>query len=244
MAPQSGAKQATSTVASVAPATVSCEFVESSGVLFDPSKQHGLWKIGRKWYDLSPFLDRHPGGRQILELSRDRFEDSTFAFESFHMDQPAVRKMLLKYAVAAPTAAADPAVGPLLSPLDGFYGVLRAQVNTHLAENGGKGPTFTSVALYHITLVVWLALHALVLVTGCQTWPYTGPLVLALHIVASGILGGYGHNWVHQPQYRSWATLSLDLVGFSSENWYVPPFFSLVCPSIYALLLAYSTSPY
>jgi hypothetical protein len=29
----------------------------------------------------------------------------------------------------------------------------------------------------------------------------------------------YGHNWIHQPKYRFWAVLGLDLPGLSSENW-------------------------
>lgn len=28
------------------------------------------------------------------------------------------------------------------------------------------------------------------------------------------------HNWVHQPKYKWMAYLSLDLVGFSSDQWY------------------------
>merc|ERR1712216_982757 len=47
-----------------------------------------------------------------------------------------------------------------------------------------------------------------------------GSLVLFTHVIASGILGGFGHNWVHQVKYRTWAMLSLDLIGFSSENWF------------------------
>jgi cytochrome b involved in lipid metabolism len=27
-----------------------------------------LWRIGNKLYDLTPFLDSHPGGRKVLEL--------------------------------------------------------------------------------------------------------------------------------------------------------------------------------
>jgi len=33
-----------------------------------------------------------------------------------------------------------------------------------------------------------------------------------------GIVGGFGHNWVHQPKYRKYA-YCLDLIGFSSEGW-------------------------
>ena len=43
-------------------------------------------RINNKYYDLTPFLDKHPGGRQILEMCRDRFEDSTYPFEAHHLD--------------------------------------------------------------------------------------------------------------------------------------------------------------
>jgi len=33
-------------------------------------------------------------------------------------------------------------------------------------------------------------------------------------------LGAFGHNWVHQPKYKLWAVLSLDTIGFSSEQWF------------------------
>ena len=58
--------------------------VWSSGVAFKPHKKY--WRINNKYYDLTPFLDKHPGGRQILLLARDRFEDSTYPFEAHHHD--------------------------------------------------------------------------------------------------------------------------------------------------------------
>ena len=33
---------------------------ESSGVVFHPHPRY--WLVGGKWYDLEPFLHRHPGG--------------------------------------------------------------------------------------------------------------------------------------------------------------------------------------
>ena len=55
--------------------------VVSSKVAFYPPSET-LWRIGGKWYDFTPFLPLHPGGAEILLLARDRFEDSTYAFES------------------------------------------------------------------------------------------------------------------------------------------------------------------
>ena len=35
----------------------------SSGVAFKPHPRY--WLIGGKWYDLEPFVDKHPGGRKM-----------------------------------------------------------------------------------------------------------------------------------------------------------------------------------
>jgi hypothetical protein len=72
------------------------EAVWSSNVLFFPPSNK-YWRIGNQWYDLNNF--NHPGGKQILELSRDRFEDATFVFESHHHDYKRARKVLNKYLV-------------------------------------------------------------------------------------------------------------------------------------------------
>ena len=69
----------------------------SNVVFFPPSDKY--WRIGNQWYDLNKF--NHPGGKQILELSRDRFEDATFVFESHHHDYKKARKILNKYLVPA-----------------------------------------------------------------------------------------------------------------------------------------------
>ena len=63
----------------------------------------GLWSIDGKAYDLTPFLDRHPGGRRVLELARGE-RDCTPSFESYHAlaDLDSIRKMLAKYEVKPP----------------------------------------------------------------------------------------------------------------------------------------------
>jgi len=186
--------------------------VVSSKVPFFPRQQRGLWKIGRKFYDLGTFLDKHPGGRRILELSRDRFGDSTYAFEAHHANQPRVRKMLERYRAAGEPDAAD---GPVLSDLAGFYGVLRARVDALLRTPAQRGPTAQCKALFFGTLAAFLALHVALLAGGPRLYGWLAvPLALA-----SGVLGGFGHNFVHQPRYRRWAYASLDVIGFSSENW-------------------------
>ena len=223
----------------------------SAGVPFYPPSDK-YWRIGNRWYDFSDFLDKHPGGRAVILDSRDRFEDATFVFESHHHDYTRARAMIRKYEVTDPdelralraTLRARPARaqktdgddgGPSLSSRvhfdesldqklypnlldDGaFYSVLRKRVTAHLKSIGHKdgGPTNECVLLFACVLLAYAA-------GMCVTYQSGSFVAAALTGVAASWLGGFGHNWVHQPKYklRGWALLSLDLCGFSSEAWY------------------------
>jgi hypothetical protein len=202
----------------------------SSGVAFRPHPKY--WLIGGKYYDLATFLPRHPGGQQLLLLARDRFDDCTFTFEAHHTDYKRARAILAKYEVKPPFPADEPrsldrASTPAIPPPpvlvenkfhvkllddDAFYSVLRKRVHTFLKTSGGAGPTSMCIALFWLTFTLWAVLWYGTL--------RTGSLVLAVCVgLVGAVLGGFGHNWVHQPKYRRWATLSLDTLGFSSEAW-------------------------
>ena len=71
--------------------------VWSSGVPFFPPSER-YWRIGGVWYDFASFVDRHPGGREVILLARDRFEDATYVFEAHHHDYARARKIIAKYA--------------------------------------------------------------------------------------------------------------------------------------------------
>ena len=73
------------------------EAKESSGVTFYPHPRY--WLVGGKWYDLEPFLHRHPGGPRILLEARNRFNDCTFAFEAHHHNYKKARAVLARYEV-------------------------------------------------------------------------------------------------------------------------------------------------
>lgn len=49
----------------------------------DDPNSHKYWVINKKAYDLTKFLDKHPGGKYILELNKGR--DCTEMFYSYHM---------------------------------------------------------------------------------------------------------------------------------------------------------------
>ena len=195
--------------------------IYSAGVEFCPPSSK-YWRIGGKFYDLEPFLEKHPGGSQILLLARDRFEDATFVVEANHMNYSRIRKIIAKYEVELP-AEDDADDGqtreqvPKLLNDDAFYSVIRRRVAQHLKSVHcpvGE-PTWECLGLFWAVFFSWASLFY-------ATW-YTGrfPLAVVTAIMGSW-LGGFGHNWVHQPKYKTlgFALLSLDTQGFSSEGWY------------------------
>ena len=59
-----------------------------------------MWKIHGKYYDLTPYLSKHPGGRIILEQSKGN-KDLTAAFESYHAmsNMHKIKRIMKKFEV-------------------------------------------------------------------------------------------------------------------------------------------------
>eukprot|EP00571_Detonula_confervacea_P014838 CAMPEP_0172303152 /NCGR_PEP_ID=MMETSP1058-20130122/4733_1 /TAXON_ID=83371 /ORGANISM="Detonula confervacea, Strain CCMP 353" /LENGTH=514 /DNA_ID=CAMNT_0013013869 /DNA_START=209 /DNA_END=1753 /DNA_ORIENTATION=- len=214
----------------------------SSGVAFYPPSDN-YWRIGGKWYDFTEFLPKHPGGATVLQLVRDRFEDGTFVFESHHTNYKRARAIIRKYEVPVSVVRAsglrrrptrlssgegfgqqqqqhhdrhlDAENTPVLLSDDAFYSVMRRRVTDHLKRVGspGGGPTLQCIVFFWISFVAWLS---------CYTWLlFSGSVLAAVCFgFSSSWLGAFGHNWVHQPNYKLWAKLSLDTIGFSSDGWF------------------------
>jgi fatty acid desaturase len=190
----------------------------SSGVAFNPNPHY--WRIGGVWYDFTKFAKRHPGGEEIVFLARDRFDDATYAFESHHTDYKKVRKIITKFAVSDElqetlTAAnhMDEAPAHLLGD-DSFYSDLRRRVTAHFVDNKiSTGPTNASMTIWWVCFASWVA--------SVATTLYTASFFSALvQGIFAGLIGAFGHNWIHQPKYKWLGYLSLDTIGFSSDGWY------------------------
>ena len=54
-----------------------------------------LWKIHDQYYDLTPMMSDHPGGLQILQLTRGT--ECTALFETYHIFSDVPRNMLWNY---------------------------------------------------------------------------------------------------------------------------------------------------
>jgi len=179
------------------------------------AKKKKFWKINGEYYDLTKFdfLDRHPGGPEMLLLARDFSSDQTYAVESHHANWRMIRQMIKRYKVDPPEDA-DPisdAKGPKFCPENSFYSVFRDRVHEYIKENG-SGPGGPAMAFYYVSLALWFVSFGMLWWTGSYWWEL--PL-----ITTSLIIGGYGHSFIHQPKYR-WHAYTFDLIGFSSQAWY------------------------
>jgi len=219
----------------------------SSGCVFYPPSDK-FWRIGGKWYDFDNITNvtdkafNHPGGHRIIQMARDRFEDATYAFESHHHEYQRVRAIIRKYQVhgdlekelnrrAKVILDQKPNVGwhdrdtqearangtqiPQLADDKAFYSVMRRRVSKYLKSVGCRhgGPTTQSVVIFWLTFVGTVISYYMLAHTG--KWLCTIPLA-----IFGGFVGAYGHNWIHQPRYKLWAYLSLDIFGMSSDCWY------------------------
>jgi len=107
---------------------------------------------------------------------------------------------------------------PKLLGEEAFYSDVRRRVRGYFKSIGldkvCPGPTRQCVALFWLVFLAWAAgLLCLLLITP------TIPTAVLCGVLAS-FLGAFGHNWIHQPDYKHYAYLSLDLIGFSSDGWY------------------------
>jgi len=151
-----------------------------------------LWMVHGKWYDLSKFIETHPGGPDWLLLTRG--QDVTEAFEVHHLNQDKAWKILKPMYVKD---AAPEYVGRYHWAEDGFTRTLQRRVAAHFGIGGEKetrrpdtGPTTyflvmcgSAVLLHFLTFaaLLWWPCWQLAIVAGFTLQPFHG----------------IGHNFLH-----------------------------------------------
>lgn len=95
----------------------------------DDNVEDGLWRINDTLYDLSEFIDKHPGGPVWIKMTRG--QDITEAFFTHHLDTSKLEPILKKYRVKETT---KPRNVKLTFREDGFYMTLRRRVAAKLPE--------------------------------------------------------------------------------------------------------------
>lgn len=148
----------------------------------------GLWRVHDGIYDLSEFIDKHPGGKEWLELSKGT--DITEAFECHHFN-PTVETHLQKYYVRN---AKTPRNSPFTFKEDGFYKTLKGAVREELK----KIPPHVARYADFITdgLLATALLTSAIMCSSKNYWVvmisyFAASLSLAWLVIAS-------HNYIHR----------------------------------------------
>lgn len=170
----------------------------------------GLWRVEDNLYDLTPFLDRHPGGREWLQLTRGT--DITEVFFAHHVAETA--EALLPKFLARPATA--PRNSPFTFHRDGFYMQLRERVRKVLDDT--PKPVLEAAKQRSKTIVDVLAASALL--TCALAGYFRSFFVLG---TVAGILvsvtASAAHNFFHQK--HNWRRFYFELSFMSSREWMV-----------------------
>jgi len=151
-----------------------------------------LWVIHGVEFDLSDFVQRHPGGVEAIELGRGR--DCTAMFESYHPFTDKHWDILVKYA--------PPGVDMKqlkLASTDPFYESLKRRAYDLLRQNGvnpesHRGAT-TGRAIYYLLIFIGLLISAGFHVKGYLV----GSFVFSIF---AWLIGALGHDAGHRAVSR------------------------------------------
>ena len=186
-----------------------------------------LWCIHGKFYDLSPFVDKHPGGREWLLITQGT--ECTGAFETHHLDIEKANKWLAPYYVkdspALGTARSEFDWSPMVDGRPNFYVTLRAKVLHYLKSTYGEKGWKNPHGRMHVLSAIALSLFMAAFVHLLMRPSYMSAILagLALHPLI-----GVGHNFFHQSdnsQGSLWKYV-FNLTCFSFHEWRISHVFS------------------
>lgn len=113
----------------------------------DDNVEDGLWRIDDTLYDLSDFIDRHPGGPDWLKMTNGH--DITEMFYSHHLVTQKIEPLLKKYRVKETTR---PRNVKLTFHENGFYMTLRRKVAAKLPELQKTTKIYSKVCQFNTLL--------------------------------------------------------------------------------------------
>lgn len=195
------------------PSTYNAEgFVKAMQEHYDFANPN-LWRIHDQYYDLSEYLDKHPGGRIFLEQTRG--SDCTEAFEAHHV-RGVSESIMARYRVDFGPKS-EPS-SPKRFTFEESYRKIKLFVQQFLKDElkNPTGKTTTYQGLFYMGIVA----QYLCLLTLAGL--YQSKLVVMVAAIALSGCWGVGHNQMHRGRGTSnpWAFLrwALDLTGFSSQS--------------------------
>ncbi|CAG7816722.1 unnamed protein product [Allacma fusca] len=171
-----------------------------------------LWRVHDKLYDLTKFIDRHPGGSDWLSMTRGM--DITELFENSHVIEiDKVEATLKKFFVQD---APHPRNSPYTFEPDGFYKTLKRRVEPILKEKG-TGPT-VKIRVMQDLMVAGFVIFSLLGVIRDSYWPF---IVAGLSLGFSSVSA---HNFFHIRD--NWRKYYFDLSLCSHYEWRIEHVFS------------------
>ncbi|KAK4302895.1 hypothetical protein Pmani_025053 [Petrolisthes manimaculis] len=154
-------------------------------------------------YDLTHFVDIHPGGKDWIRSTRGT--DITELFECYHItDKPYA--LLQRYHVKDVTT---PRNSPYTFHTDGFYNTFKRKIQPILKEIG-RGPTNTILLLQDGFVMTYVLLTLAATLTHSYTLAVLAGLLLCLTMIGA-------HNFFHQRD--NFRMYYFDLSLLSSYDW-------------------------
>lgn len=185
------------------------------------TKASKYWRVHGKLYDLDDFVERHPGGRRWLELTRGT--DATTAVEAYHLDIDKVRAVLKAHYVRDVEEGEFEHGDRFTYDDNGFLSTLRRKLLARLKSKGDPnaktedvtGPTAAMKAACTAVLAQFTAAHVLTRKTGS----YAAAALTGLMQVG---MWGVGHNYMHQSEKKGglWR-YTMDVGGMHSQDWQI-----------------------
>lgn len=174
-----------------------------------------LWAIHGQYYDLTAFIDKHPGGAENMLLGRGR--DCTELFESVHsLSKLQIHKILDKYKVDTPVEGPPPPEEIFTWKKDGFYAVLKERVAKHFEQNtgGNHKATWGYWVKVWFLFFLWFGLFRHTMFTG-------NPLTA---LVAGFLMNMLGFNVMHDGSHygiskRVWINRALHTLWSDWNLW-------------------------
>ncbi|XP_063701277.1 cytochrome b5-related protein-like [Culicoides brevitarsis] len=167
----------------------------------------GLWRIHDKLYDLTNFVDIHPGGEDWLKLTKGC--DITEAFESHHISVKP-EKLLQYYFVRN---ASKPRNSKLTFAEDGFYKTLKRRVAAKMpaVNKNRRRDERKSKFIQDSLLLLTLVMAGLV-----GRFPNSWALIILAGIVMTGTIIT-AHNFFHKRD--NWRMKIFNLCLMSFREW-------------------------
>jgi hypothetical protein len=161
----------------------------------------GLWRVHDKLYDLSDFVDNHPGGKDWIRFTKGI--DITEQFETHHLTENA-EKLLTKFYVRNAT---EPRNYKITFEENGFYKTLKRRIAQKLSSQINKSAISTSK--FYCDLMLASTLFAFILVSRDINY-----VTMTMAAVCLIMLTVISHNFIHQRD--NWR---MYLVNFSMQNY-------------------------